>query len=210
MKRGGSRGISVSCRSYCTRPILHHEGQGDGMCSKETAMRTRRSGRMALAQLLVCGCAAVFGLIKPAQAQPTYVPPPTPLPPPVFNPSNPGTVPQPNYRPITPSPSAAPSTPNTIPTTEVRPPANGAQRSTTGQFDRTRTVHHHRVRFAGYTRPYYCGSSPCVRVVVAEPPPVYRPSVLWWPGYYDYAPGQFDHSRPRYGGYWRRAGYHGD
>ena len=32
--------------------------------------------------------------------------------------------------------------------------------------------------------------------VVAEPPPV------WWPGYYDYAPGQFRRGRPRYGGYW--------
>ena len=27
------------------------------------------------------------------------------------------------------------------------------------------------------------------------------PSVLWWPGYYDYAPGQFGRGRPRYGGY---------
>jgi len=32
--------------------------------------------------------------------------------------------------------------------------------------------------------------------VVAEPPPV------WWPGYYDYAQGQFGRGRPRYGGYW--------
>ena len=27
------------------------------------------------------------------------------------------------------------------------------------------------------------------------------PSVLWWPGYYDYAPGQFGRGRPRYGSY---------
>jgi hypothetical protein len=27
------------------------------------------------------------------------------------------------------------------------------------------------------------------------------PSVLWWLGYYDYAPGQFGRGRPRYGGY---------
>ena len=49
------------------------------------------------AQLLIVGCAVMFGscvLIEHAQAQPGYVPPPTPLPPPVFNPSSPYTVPQ--------------------------------------------------------------------------------------------------------------------
>jgi hypothetical protein len=167
-------------------------------------MHTRRFERIALAQILV-GCAVLFGLIEHAQAQPGYVPPPTPLPPPVLNPSNPGTVPQPSYKPIT------PTTPSTVPSSEVTPPANEEQRSTTAQSERTRAVHHHRRgRFASYTRPYYCGSSPCVRIVVAEPPPVYRASVLWWPGYYDYAPGQFERGRPRYGGFWRRAGYHGD
>src|SRR5215472_18032097 len=79
--------------------------------SKETAVPTRRFGRIALAQLLASGCAVMFGacvLIQHAQAQPGYVPPPTPLPPPVFNPSNPTTVPQPPYSPITPTaPSAA-------------------------------------------------------------------------------------------------------
>src|SRR5215472_5359434 len=75
----------------------------------------RRFERITLALLLVGGCAVVFGLIEHAQAQPGYVPPPTPLPPPVFNPSNPGTVPQPSYRPIT------PSTPSTVPSTEVMP-----------------------------------------------------------------------------------------
>jgi hypothetical protein len=180
-------------------------------------MPTRRFERLALARVLVGGCAVVFGacvLIEHAQAQPGYVPPPTPLPPPVLNPSNPGTVPQPSYKPLTPStPDTAPSTPSTVPSTEVTSPANEAHRDTTAQSERTRTVqrhHHHRGRFAGYTRPYYCGSSPCVRIVVAEPPPVFRASVLWWPGYYDYAPGQFERGRPRYGGYWRRSGYHGD
>ena len=81
--------------------------------SKEIGMPTRR---FELAQLLVSGCAVVFGLIELAQAQPGYVPPPTPLPPPVFNPSNPGTVPQPSYRPIT------PSTPSTVPSVEVTSP----------------------------------------------------------------------------------------
>ena len=43
------------------------------------------------------------------QAQAQYIPPPTPLPPPVFNPSSPNTVAQPPYQPI------APSTPNAAP-----------------------------------------------------------------------------------------------
>ena len=42
---------------------------------------------------------------------------------------------------------------------------------------------------------------PIATSVVAEPPAVYRASVLWLPGYYDYAPGQFGRGRPRYGGY---------
>ena len=172
--------------------MLNYRQQNIG--SKETAMLTRRFERIALVQMLAGGCAVVFGacvLIEHAQAQPGYVPPPTPLPPPVFNPSSPNVVPQPSYRPLTPS---TPSIPSTVPSSEAT----------------THTVHHHRDRFAGYTWPYYCGSSPCVRIVVAEPPPVYRASVLWWPGYYDYAPGEFTRGRPRYGGYGRRAGYHGD
>jgi len=175
-------------------------------------MPTRRFKR---AQLLLGGCAVVFGLIELAQAQQGYVPPPAPLPPPVLNPSNPGTVPQPSYKPITPStPSIAPSTQSTVPSSEVTPPANEEHPSTTAQSDQQSVSHHHyhhyRGRYTGLTWPYYCGSSPCVRIVVAEPPPVDRASVLWWPGFYDYAPGQFGRGHPRYGGYGRRAGYHGD
>jgi hypothetical protein len=179
-------------------------------------MPTRRSERIALAQILVAGCAVAFSacvLIELAQAQPTYVPPPTPLPPPVLNPSNPGTVPQPSYKPITPStPSITPSTPSTVPSVEATPPANEEHPSKTAYSKQptVHAVHHHRGRFAGLTWPYYCGLSPCVRIVVAEPPPVYRASVLWWPSYYDYAAGQFNRGRPRYGGYGRPAGYHGD
>ena len=82
---------------------------------KDTAMRTRRFERITLAQLLVAVCAVAFSvcdLIEPAQAQATYVPPP-PTQSPTLNPSNPGTVPQPSYRPIT------PSTPSTVPSVEV-------------------------------------------------------------------------------------------
>ena len=62
-----------------------------------------RFEQITLDQILLSGCAIVFGaciLIQHAQAQPGYVPPPTPLPPPVFNPSKPGTMPQPPYTPI--------------------------------------------------------------------------------------------------------------
>jgi hypothetical protein len=125
--------------------------------SKET--RTRKFERVVLAQIFVGGYAVAFSacaLIELAQAQPGYVPPPTPLPPPVLNPSNPGTVPQPSYRPITPStPSTTPSTQSTVPSSEVTPPANEEHPSTTAQSEqpsvaKTHTVHHHyRGRYLG-------------------------------------------------------------
>ena len=163
-------------------------------------MPTRRFEQIALAQLLGAVACSACVLIDHAQAQPGYVPPPTPLPPPVFNPSSLNVVPQPSYRSIT------PSTPTTVPNSEVTPSANE-------ELSRTVHHHHHRGRFAGLTWPYYCGSSPCVRIYprafygYAAP---YASSTLWWPGFYDYAPGQFGRGHPRYGGYGRRAGYHGD
>lgn len=162
----------------------------------------------ALAQLLSIGCAVMFAgcvLIEHAQAQPAYVPRYTP-PPPVFNPSNPYTVAQPPYTPTTPS-----AAPGYVVTPAVSEHFSRTAARTHRQASAA-TIHtvHHRGRFAGITRPYYCGSSPCVRITVAEPPPVYRASVLWWPGYYDYAPGQFERGHPRWGGYGRVAGYHGD
>src|SRR4029077_1258068 len=89
-------------------------------------MAMSRFGRLALARLLVGGCAVVFGacvLIKHAQAQ--FVNPPPPPPPPVFNPSSPNTVPQPSYTPLTPlTPSTSPSTPSTVPSGEATSPVN--------------------------------------------------------------------------------------
>jgi hypothetical protein len=176
-------------------------------------MPRRRFKWIALAQLLVGAGAAMLSacaIFEHAQAQPGYVPPPTPLPPPVLNPSSPYTVPQPRYQPST------PTTPSTVPSGEVTSPVSEEAPNPTARPEReasapkTRSVHHHRGRFAGITWPYYCGSSPCVRIVVAEPPPIYRASVLWWPGFYDYAPGQWTRGRPRYEGYGRRSGYHGD
>ena len=131
-------------------------------------MPSRRFGRIALAQMLVAGCAVAFGacvLIEHARAQPGYVPPPTPLPPPVFNPSSPNVVPQPSYRSIT------PSTQSTVPRSEVMPPAN--------EEPSTRTVHHH------HHRGRYIGVGPslgsfdcsyfswCVRI--SPPYAYYRP-----------------------------------
>jgi hypothetical protein len=58
-----------------------------------------RSGRIALAQFLAVGCVIMFTCER-AQAQPGYVPPPSPLPKPVLNPSSRHTVAQPKYKPL--------------------------------------------------------------------------------------------------------------
>ena len=160
-----------------------------------TAMPTRRFERIALTQLLVGGC-VVFGacvMIEHAQAQPGYVPRPTPLPPPVFNPSNPGTVPQPSYRPITPStPSTTPSIPSDVPSDEVTspivpnaeatPPANEEAPSTRSER-RTRSVHHyHRGRSTPET--YSCGYLGCVRTYAWAFPCQYYSRYCYLYGYY--------------------------
>jgi hypothetical protein len=190
-------------------------------------MPTTRSKRMSLAQLLVGGCVSVFGaglLIAPGQAQ--SVPPPAPPPPaPVVNPPSPDrTAPQPSYTPLSPStPNTAPESggpESSVPRLQATSPANKARPSTTSQSGRRESVakrsvhqrqhHHHRVRFAEYSLgSHYCGGSPCVRIrqLAFYGGPA---SGLWWPGYYDYAPGQFWRGRPRYSGYWRPTGYHGD
>jgi hypothetical protein len=100
-------------------------------------MPTRRFKRIALAQLLLSGWVVMFGvcvLIEHAQAQPGYVPPPTPLPPPVFNPSSPNTVPQPSYKPLT------PSTPSTVPSGEVTSPVNEGPPRTAARSHRRASV----------------------------------------------------------------------
>ena len=152
-------------------------------------MPTRRFEREALAQLLVAGCAVVFGvcvLFEHAQAQPGYVPPPTPLPPPVFNPSNPGTVPQPSYQPLTPStPSITPPTPNTLPS-EVRSRVRDEAPSTTARSEPTpeiRTVHRHHHYRGHYAGPPTLGSFDCsyfgwcVRI---SPPYAYYQRYGWY------------------------------
>jgi hypothetical protein len=147
----------------------------------------------------------------------------------VVNPSNPSTVPQQSSTPVNPStPGTTPSTPSTTTSSGgVTSPGKEETPSTTARSKRTsvakaRSVHRHRGRFAqGALRSYYCGSSPCVRIYPAAiysyaapahgvVAPASRASALWWPGYYDYAPGEWGRGHPRYGGYGRRAGYHGD
>jgi hypothetical protein len=143
-------------------------------------MPTRRFGRIALAQMLVAGCAVAYGacvLIEHAQAQPGYVPPPTPLPPPVFNPSSPNVVPQPSYRPI------SPATPSTVPSSEITLPAKEWRPRTTARY-------HHRWRASVY------GAAPTYRAfgpIVLGPPPIaysyvgYGYPCAWqrsWDGYW--------------------------
>jgi cytoskeletal protein RodZ len=159
--------------------------------SKETAMPTRRFERIALAQLLMVGCAVVLSacvLIKHAQAQ--FVNPPPPPPPPVFNPSSPNTVPQPSYKPLTPStPSTTPSTPSTVPSGEVTSPGNEEPPSTTARserrasFEKTRSVHHHRARATPVT--YRCGYLGCVRTYAWAFPCQYYSTYCPY-GYYRY------------------------
>lgn len=152
-------------------------------------------------------------------------PPPTPsASPSVTNPSSPNTVPQQSSTPLKPStPNPTPSTSSTTSSGEVAAPANEEAARTTARSERRsaangRPVHHHRGRLAGPApgSHYYCGSSPCFRIYpsaiygYAAPAHGVVAAALWWPGYYDYAPGQWGRGRPRYGGQWRSAGYHGD
>ena len=145
-----------------------------------------RFKRIALTQFLVAVCGVVFGacvLIEHAQAQPGYVPPSPPSPPPVFNPSSPYTVPQPSYRTSTPStPSTTPSIPSTVPSPEVTSPtipgrevtspANEEAPSTSTQSERrakTHLVHHHHRGRSISVEPtlgsFYCGDYGwCVRI----------------------------------------------
>jgi hypothetical protein len=142
-------------------------------------MSTRRFERIALAQLLLAGCAVVFGLIEHSQAQPVNIPHAPP--PPVVNPSSPNTVPQPSYRPSTPStPSTTPSTPSTVPSADVTPPAQEEPSSTTTRSERrakTRSVHHyHRARSIGVgpsLGSFDCSYGWCVRI--SSPYAYYRP-----------------------------------
>jgi len=153
---------------YCGLPVSAEERMWSitgsrNIGSKETAMPTRSFER---AQLLIVGCTIMFVayvLIEHAQAQPGYVPPPTPLPPPVFNPSSPNVVPQPSYRPIT------PTTPSTVPSDEVTSPTvrRGEVTSPADEGLPRRVTRSHR-------RASVYGAGPVYRAgpIVTGPPPV--------------------------------------
>jgi hypothetical protein len=151
------------------------------LAQRRPAMPARRFERIA-PELMLGGCAVMFGACVFAQAQPGYVPPPTPLPPPVLNPSNPGTVPQAPYTPIT------PSTPSTVPSGEFRSPVREEAPSTTARSERTpetRPVHrhhHHQGYYAGVgptLGSFDCSYGWCVRI--SPPYAYYRPN-----GWYRY------------------------
>jgi hypothetical protein len=146
--------------------------------SKETAMPTRRFERKTLAQLLVGGCAVVFGLIEHAQAQPVNIPHAPP--PPVVNPSSPNTVPQPSYTP--PTPSTRSTTPSTVPSDKVTSPVNEGRTA----YSRARS--HRRASTATAGSVYYRAGP-----IVIGPPPVaysyigYGYPCAWqrsWDGYW--------------------------
>lgn len=105
-------------------------------------------------QLLTGGCAVLLGagaLIEFAKAQP-YVFRPTPLPPPVFNPSTPYVVPQPSYKPIAPTtPTVAPGyvvgTPVDVPRTAGYPHRRtSAAKTSSAKLPAAKTHRVHRSR----------------------------------------------------------------
>jgi hypothetical protein len=122
--------------------------------------------------------------------------------------------------------SATPSAPSGQATSveNEKPASTNARPERRTPAARSRSVHHHyRGRSTSLT--YACSHLGCVRTYAWAFPcqyysrycaPLYdyaAPAVVaaparWWPGYYDYAPGQF--GRARYLGRGHRAGYWGD
>ena len=119
------------CQSY--HPNRELSMPGSRRLKKEIAMPTRRFKRVTLAQLLVGGCAVMFGacvLVKHAQAQHGGGGGGTP----VFHPSNPHSVPR--YA----IPSAVPSY-GTSPV-NGRPPRTAAHSQERASVAKTGLVHH--------------------------------------------------------------------
>jgi hypothetical protein len=117
-RRGGSAANSEAAET--TEKALNSLGAGCEPAEKSTQRRpmpTGRFERIALAQLLLNGCAVMFGvyvLIESAQAQQPSIPTgPIPAPPtqsPTFNPSTPYTLPSTRETPVSPGlPSNLPS-----------------------------------------------------------------------------------------------------
>ena len=146
--------------------------------------------------------------------QPSYTPSTTP--------STRSTTPLSN----TPSTSSgtAPTTPSSVSNDEATSAPHETPAHTTARSERRRSVaripsahHHYRYHSAPVT--YACESLGCVRTYAwafpcqyysryCAPLYGYAGPARWWPGFYDYAPGQF--GRARYLGRGHRAGYWGD
>jgi hypothetical protein len=118
-------------------------------------MHRRSFVRIALAKFIVVGCAAFFGAYGCAYAQ--YFEP-APPPPPVFNPSYPYTVPQPSYKPL------SPSIPSTLLGSGANSrvdgslPSGGAHsRRSVAKARHVRNLHHHRggAKVVGPAESYY-------------------------------------------------------
>ena len=159
--------------------------------AKETAMpRWRRPswrfGRIARLRLLMGGAAIVCGacaLIARAQAQFVNSPPPPPPPPPVFNPSIPYTVPQPSYRPI------SPTTPNAVGGVIPDYPVTRTARTyRQASAPATRSVRHRRRIVVPASYPVACGYYGCVRTYPWAFPCQYYSSYCYpYPYYRPYA-----------------------
>lgn len=162
-----------------------------------------------------------------APSTPSGPPPTTPTQSPTLNPSTPNTVQQPGTRsvsPATPSttsspPSATSSRPSSAATDEdtSRADEQVASTSTRSQRRASRTtgrlVHRHYHRYSSSPATYSCSHLGCVRAYAWAFPCQYysrycAAAAPLWPGYYDYAPGQF--GRIGYLGRGHRAGYWGD
>ena len=162
-----------------------------------------------------------------APSTPSAPPPTTPTQSPTVNPSTRNTVQQPSSRSVSPStpsttpstPSATSSTPGSAPTGEATSRANDETPSTTARSERAasrtknRSVHYRHHRYSSRPDIYACSHLGCVRTYAWAFPCQYYSryctvAAPWWPGFYDYAPGQF--GRAAYLGRGHRAGYWGD
>jgi len=143
-----------------------------------------RFGRIARLRLLMGGAAIVCGacaLIARAQAQ--FVNSPPPPPPPVFNPSIPYTVPQPSYRPI------SPTTPNAVGGVIPGYPVTRTARTyRQASAPATRSVRHRRRIVVPASYSVACGYYGCVRTYPWAFPCQYYSSYCYpYPYYRPYA-----------------------
>ena len=124
-------------------------------------MHRRSFVPIALAKFIVVGCAAFVGACGCAYAQ--YFEP-APPPPPVFNPSYPYTVPQPSYKPLSPTvPSTLLGSGANSRMDDSLPSAVPHSRRSVAKARHVQTLHHRRSGSIGVgpkTEAYYYSYSP--------------------------------------------------